>query len=101
MLTTLCFRYPPGQEPELVAGIHQYLSGWPGIGRIEASMARQPYDLQLTWFGQDGWSASFYPAGIAHSLAPTVGSGWGREPWTAVLAGGVAGAQAARRQRAA
>jgi len=60
----------------VIAGIRQYLGGWPGIGRVVAGMARQQYDLQLTRFGQDGWSAPFYPAGIAHSLTPMVGSGW-------------------------
>ena len=49
----------------MIAGIRQYLDGWPGVGRIVAGMARQQYDLQLTRFGQDGWSATFYPAGIA------------------------------------
>ena len=68
----------------MIAGIRQYLGGWPGVGRIVAGMARHQYDLQLTRFGQDGWSATFYPAGIAHSLTPMVGSGWAREPWTAV-----------------
>ena len=84
MLTTLGYRYPAGQEPPVIAGIHMYLDGWPGVGRIVAGMARQQYDLQLTRFGQDGWSATFYPAGIAHSLTPMVGSGWAREPWSAV-----------------
>ena len=84
MLTTLGYRYAPGHEPPVIAGIRQYLGGWPGIGRVVAGMARQRYDLQLTRFGQDGWSATFYPAGIAHSLTPLVGSGWSREPWTAV-----------------
>jgi hypothetical protein len=48
MLTALGFRYPPGREPAVIAGIRQYLDGWPGIGRIVAGMARQQYDLQLT-----------------------------------------------------
>jgi hypothetical protein len=84
MLTALGFRYPPGREPVVIAGIRQYLGGWPGIGRIVAGMARQQYDLQLTRFGQDGWSATFYPAGIAHSLTPMVGSARAREPGLAV-----------------
>jgi hypothetical protein len=84
MLTALTFRYPPGRVPPVITGIRQYLGGWAGIGRVVAGMARQQYDLQLTRFGQDGWSATFYPAGIAHSLTPMVGSGWAPEPWTAV-----------------
>jgi hypothetical protein len=47
-------------------------------------MAAGSRSLQLSRFLQDGWSATFYPAGIAHSLTPMVGSGWAREPWTAV-----------------
>jgi hypothetical protein len=54
MLTALGFRYPPGREPAVIAGIRQYLGGWPGIGRIVAGMARQQYDLQLTRYGQEG-----------------------------------------------
>jgi hypothetical protein len=46
--TVLGFRYPPGHEPPVIAGIRQYFGGWPGIGRITAGMARQEYDLQLT-----------------------------------------------------
>jgi len=68
----------------VIAGIREYLGGWRGVGRITAGMARQEYDLELTRHGQEGWRATFYPAGIAHSLTPMVGSGWAREPWTAV-----------------
>jgi len=75
MLTALGFRYPPGREPPVIAGLRQWLGGWPGIGRITAGMARQEYDLQLTRHGQEGWRATFYPAGIAHSLRPMVESG--------------------------
>jgi hypothetical protein len=53
-------------------------ASWP------ASRGKQ-YDLQLARYGQDGWSATFYPAGIGHSLTPMVGSAWTREPWAAVL----------------
>jgi len=37
-------------------------------------MARQQYDLQFVRFGQVGWQAMFYPAGIGHSLTPMVGT---------------------------
>src|SRR5262249_40877354 len=67
MLTTLGFRYPPGREPPVIAG-----------------MARQQYDLRLTRYGGQGWEAQFYPEGIGHSLTPMVGTGWAREPWAAV-----------------
>jgi hypothetical protein len=84
MLTALTVRYPPGHEPPLIVALHQWLGGWRGVGRIVAGMARLQYDLQLTRYGQDGWRATFYPAGSAHSLTPMLGTGWAREPWSAV-----------------
>ena len=60
----------------VIAGICQYLGGWPGVGRIVADMAPQQYDLQLACFGQSGWQATVYPAGIGQSLAPMVGTEW-------------------------
>src|SRR5262245_10964054 len=30
---------PAGRQPDVIAGIRQYLGGWPGIGRIMASMS--------------------------------------------------------------
>jgi hypothetical protein len=68
----------------VIAGLRRWLGGWPGIGRITAGMARQEYDLQLTWYGIEGWRATFYPAGLGHSVTSAVGSAWEREPWTAV-----------------
>jgi hypothetical protein len=48
-------------------------------------MARQSYDLQLTRYGEEGWRATFYPAGrTAHSVTAAVGSGWAATPWAAV-----------------
>src|SRR5262249_26293448 len=84
MLTTLSFRDPPGREPAVIAGIRQYLTGRPGVGRIVAGMARQQYDLPLVRYGQHGWDATFYPAGIGHSLTPMAGLGWARGPWAEV-----------------
>src|SRR5262249_47807006 len=95
MLTTLGFRYPPGREPPVIAGIRQYLAGWPGVGRIVAGMARQQSDLQLVRVGQSGWSATFYPAGIGHSLTPMVGAGWGAGACGRGAARGVGGTPAA------
>jgi hypothetical protein len=40
-----------------MAGIRQYLSGWAGIGRIEAGMARQGFDLELTRYDTLGWGS--------------------------------------------
>jgi hypothetical protein len=74
MLTVLACRYPPGVEPLVITGVRRLLAGWPGLGRITAGMARQEYDLQLKRYGQEGWRATFYPAGIGHSLTPMVES---------------------------
>ena len=37
-------------------------------------MTRQGYDVQLTRYGEEGWRATFYPAGRAHSPTAAVGS---------------------------
>jgi hypothetical protein len=84
MLTALAFRYPPGREPPVIAGLRQWLGGWPGIGRIEVGMARQGFDLELTRYDAQGWRATFYPEGRIHSATQAVGSAWTRSPWAAV-----------------
>jgi hypothetical protein len=84
MLTALTFRYPNGREPTLIPALRAWLSGWPGIGRITVGMARQGYDLQLTRYDGEGWRATFFSEGRAHSLTAAVGSAWEREPWIAV-----------------
>jgi hypothetical protein len=45
-------------------------------------MARQGFDLELTRFGDEGWRATFSPAGRAHSVVS--GSAWEATPWRAV-----------------
>ena len=84
MLTTLGFHYPPGRVPPVIAGIRQYLGGWAGVGRIEAGMGRQGFDLDLTRYDVHGWRATFYPEGRIHSATLAVGSAWTREPWAAM-----------------
>jgi hypothetical protein len=84
MLTTCAWRDTPAGPAPFVAGLRTFLGGWLGIGRIAGGMARQSYDLQLTKYGEEGWRATFYPAGRGHSVTLAVGSAWEREPWTAV-----------------
>ena len=84
MLTTLGYHYPAGREPAVIAGIRQYLGGWAGVGRIEAGMARQGFDLDLTRYDVQGWRATFYPEGRIYSATRAVGPAWTREPWAAV-----------------
>jgi hypothetical protein len=84
MLTACAWRDAPAGPAPVVAGLRQFLGGWLGIGRIVVGMARQGYDLQLTRYGEEGWRATFYPAGRGHSVTSAVGSAWECEPWTAV-----------------
>jgi len=63
MLTALSSRYPTGRKPPVIAGIRQYLDGWPGIGRVVAGMARQQYDLRLAALGQSGWVSGSHVGG--------------------------------------
>jgi hypothetical protein len=84
MLTACAWRDTPAGAPPLITGLRQFFGGWLGLGRVTLGMARQGYDLQLTRYGNEGWRATFYPEGIAHSATAAVGSAWEREPWTAV-----------------
>jgi hypothetical protein len=83
MLTVLGFRYPGG-APALPRALRQWLGGWRGIGRIVVGMSRQGYDLVLTQYGAEGWRATFYPAGRAHSATRAAGTGWAPTPGEAV-----------------
>ena len=82
-LTALQFRYPEGAEPEMVRLLRGWLGGWPGLGRITTGMACHGFDLQLTRYGDEGWRATFYPAGRVHSPTAAVGSAWEPTPWQA------------------
>ena len=53
-----------------------------------AGATQLSYDLQLTRYGDEGWRATFYPAGRGHSVTSAVGSAWEREPWIAVQPAG-------------
>ena len=86
MLTTLAIRYPPGREPELVRRLRGWLDGWPGIGRIVLGMTRQGFDVELTRYAEEGWRATFFPAGRVHSATHAVGSAWEPTPARAVQA---------------
>jgi hypothetical protein len=87
MLAVLTYRYPSGREPALIPALRAWFGGWPGIGRIVVGMARQGFDLDLTRYDGEGWRPTFFAEGRAHSLTAAVGSGWEREPWTAVQRG--------------
>jgi hypothetical protein len=85
MLAATRVRYPPDQVPEVVRLLRGWFSSWSGIGRITAGMTRQGFDLQLTQYDGEGWRATFYPEGRAHSVTQAVGSAYERTPWAAVI----------------
>jgi hypothetical protein len=69
------------QIPTAIASLKERLNSWDGVGHIVVGMTAQGYDLELRQFPH-GWSAAFYPGGIAHSIVH--GSGWDAAPWAAV-----------------
>lgn len=66
----------------VLTNCRRWLDRWAGVGLVAAGMARQGFDLELTRFGDEGWRATFSPAGRAHSVA--TGSAWEATPWRAV-----------------
>jgi hypothetical protein len=71
----------PDKTPELRL-VRAWLDNWSGVGLIVVGMAWQGYDLQLTVYAARDWRATFYPAGIAHSVVS--GTAWEPTPWRAV-----------------
>ena len=66
----------------VLADCRRWFDRWAGVGLVAAGMARQGFDLELTRFGDEGWRATFSPAGRAHSVA--TGSAWEATPWHAI-----------------
>ena len=64
--------------------LHRWLDSWAGIGRVAVGMAHQGYDLSLTRYDEQGWRATFYTSGMAHSLTSATGTAWEPTPWRAV-----------------
>jgi hypothetical protein len=64
--------------------LRTWLDSWSGIGHVAVGMARQGYDLQLTRYDEQGWRATFYVSGMAHSPTSATGTAWERTPWRAV-----------------
>ncbi len=59
----------------------------PGARRdLRLRRAAHGLDLQLTRYGTEGWRATVFPAGIAHSMTTAVGTGWKPTPARAVQA---------------
>jgi hypothetical protein len=72
---------PAAKEVQLV---REWLDNWKGIGHIAVGMARQDYDLELTRYDGRSWGATFYVAGMEHSLTGRTASAWEPTPWRAV-----------------
>ena len=70
--------------PKEVQLMREWLDTWTGIGQIVTGMARQDYDLELTRYDGRGWGATFYVAGVEHSLTSRTASAWESTPWRAV-----------------
>ena len=81
--TALGFALVPPGERELQL-LHRWLDTWAGIGLVVHGMGRQGYDVQLTRYDERGWRATFYMAGIEHSLTACTASAWEPTPWRAV-----------------
>src|SRR5262249_52907064 len=83
LMTALVAAQLPDTIPE-ARMLRAWLDTWKGIGDITVGMARQDYDLQLTRYGGEGWRATFFLAGRAHSITRDVGSAWEPTQWKAV-----------------
>jgi hypothetical protein len=84
LLVTVGAALLPLRDEPAVRALHGRLDTWRGIGDLEAGMAREGYDLQLTRFPAEGWRATFYITGREHSPHAATGSAWERTPWRAV-----------------
>ena len=71
-------------EPKEQTLVKEWLDNWKGLGHIATGMARQDYDLELTRYDGRGWGATFYVAGVEHSLTGCTVSAWELTPWRAV-----------------
>jgi hypothetical protein len=58
-----------------------WLDSWFGVGAVLGGMTAQGYNVELKEF-PEGWRASFYPVGVAHSIV--AGSAYEPTAWAAV-----------------
>jgi hypothetical protein len=64
-----------------IRSVKDWLDSWDGVGHIIVGMTAQSFDVELRQLPH-GWSAAFYPDGVAHSIL--TGSSWDATPWRAV-----------------
>jgi len=82
MVAALGFMQLESSEPPAeIRMLGRWLDSWPGLGAVVIGMRAQGSDVELREF-PDGWPATFYPIGIAHSVVE--GSAFESTPWRAV-----------------
>jgi hypothetical protein len=64
--------------------LRTWLDSWSSIGHVAVGMAHQGFDLQLTRYDERGWRATFYTAGMEHSITSATASAFEPTPWRAV-----------------
>jgi hypothetical protein len=75
LATLAAARLDPDTEPRgALAAVRQWLHSWEVIDYLAAGMARQQHNLEWARHGEEGWRATFYPAGIAHSMTGSAAS---------------------------
>jgi hypothetical protein len=70
-----------GGAPPAAVTLSRWMGSWRGVGAVVAGMNAQGFDAELKQYPR-AWRASFFPAGIAHSIV--LGSAWEPTPWRAV-----------------
>src|SRR5206468_6157043 len=55
------------EPPAEIRMLGRWLNSWTGLGAVVIGMRAQSSDVELNEF-PDGWRATFYPIGIAHSV---------------------------------
>ena len=79
LLVTVGDALLPLPDEPAVRALHGWLDTWRGIRDLEAGMARQGYDLQLTRYAGEAWRATFTsPAASTHRTGPPAARGNGR-----------------------
>ncbi len=54
-------------QPPAARALDAWLTSWAGVGAVLAGMTAQGFNVELKEFPY-GWRASFYAAGLAHSV---------------------------------
>ena len=74
---------PRRAPPSELAALHRWLDTWNGVGLIGTAMHAHDFDLSLVQYADQGWRATFFVAGIAHSVTSLTGSAFAQTPWRA------------------